>query len=106
MKGIVIYVRSVHCTAIKPLCLLPAISVLTTFVILAMIYMKLVKRLRKGGIDLEQHKYNIIDIARLAQVSTATVSRVLHEKGGYSKETETRVRRVIAEYGFQLNKNA
>ena len=46
---------------------------------------------------MEQHKYNIIDIARLAQVSTATVSRVLHEKGGYSKETETRVRRVIAE---------
>ena len=55
---------------------------------------------------MEQHKYNIIDIARLAQVSTATVSRVLHEKGGYSKETETRVRRVIAECGFQLNKNA
>ena len=48
---------------------------------------------------MEQHKYNIIDIARLAQVSTATVSRVLHEKGGYSKETETRVRRVIAECG-------
>ena len=66
----------------------------------------LVKRLRKGGVDVEQHKYNIIDIARLAQVSTATVSRVLHEKGGYSKETETRVRRVIAECGFQLNKNA
>ena len=55
---------------------------------------------------MEQHKYNIIDIARLAQVSIATVSRVLHEKGGYSKETETRVRRVIAECGFQLNKNA
>ena len=53
---------------------------------------------------MEQHKYNIIDIARLAQVSTATVSRVLHEKGGYSKETETRVRRVIAECGFQLIK--
>ena len=66
----------------------------------------LVKRLRKCGVEVEQRKYNIIDNARLAQVSTATVSRVLHEKGGYSKETETRVRRVIAECGFQLNKNA
>lgn len=55
---------------------------------------------------MEHHKYNIIDIARLAQVSTATVSRVLHEKGGYSRQTELRVRRVIEEYGFQLNKNA
>lgn len=51
-------------------------------------------------------KYSIVDIARFAEVSTATVSRVLHKKGGYSTETEERVLRVIEEKGFQLNKNA
>lgn len=39
-------------------------------------------------------------IAELAGVSVATVSRVIHKNGRYSKETEERVRAVIEEYSY------
>ena len=39
-------------------------------------------------------------------VSTATVSRVINHNGGYSKETEEKVRRTIEECGFTPNANA
>jgi LacI family transcriptional regulator len=43
------------------------------------------------------------DVARKAGVSTATVARVLHERGYVSAETRVAVQAAIAETGYQLN---
>ncbi len=45
-------------------------------------------------------KITIHDIARQAQVSIATVSRVLNKSHGVSPQTVTKVRRVISENGY------
>ena len=45
-------------------------------------------------------RVSIIDVAKKAGVSIATVSRVINRNGGYSKETEERVRKTIEECGF------
>lgn len=46
---------------------------------------------------------SIKDIAAISGVSIATVSRVLNGKGGYSPETETRVRAVTDSCGYVSN---
>lgn len=46
---------------------------------------------------------SIKDIAELTGVSTATVSRVLNNKGGYSKKTEEKIKNIIDEYGYVSN---
>ncbi|MFW5821018.1 MAG: substrate-binding domain-containing protein, partial [Bacteroidota bacterium] len=46
-------------------------------------------------------KVRIKDIARLAQVSTGTVDRVLHERGEVSEKTRDKVRRIIKELDYQ-----
>ena len=51
-------------------------------------------------------KLSMFDIAKLSGVSIATVSRVLNKNGGYSKETEEHVRKIIEETGFVPNSNA
>jgi LacI family transcriptional regulator len=43
------------------------------------------------------------DIAKIANVSVATVSRVLNNLGGYSEETRKKVLKVIDEYGYRRN---
>ncbi len=43
------------------------------------------------------------DIARLSGVSVATVSRVINQNGRFSKETERRVREIIAKHNYQPN---
>lgn len=48
-------------------------------------------------------KVTIAGIARLANVSHMTVSRVLNEKGLVAKETAERVRKIINEVGYQPN---
>ena len=48
-------------------------------------------------------KLSIKEIARLANTSVATVSRVINGKGRFSKETERRVRDVIDRYNYQPN---
>ncbi|SHH53592.1 transcriptional regulator, LacI family [Anaerosphaera aminiphila DSM 21120] len=48
-------------------------------------------------------KLSIKELAKLAGVSTATVSRILNEKGGYSSETEEKVLRIVKETGFSIN---
>lgn len=54
----------------------------------------------------EKRKVSIIDVAKKAGVSTATVSRVINGNGGYSKKTEEKVRQTIEECGFTPNVNA
>lgn len=48
----------------------------------------------------------IKDIARVAGVSTATVSRVLNHLGGYNEETEKKVMAVAKALGYRKNENA
>ncbi|MFA9465236.1 MAG: LacI family DNA-binding transcriptional regulator [Velocimicrobium sp.] len=46
---------------------------------------------------------SIKDIADMASVSVATVSRVINQNGRYSVETEARVRRIMKEYDYKPN---
>ncbi|WP_314588084.1 LacI family DNA-binding transcriptional regulator [Paenibacillus terrigena] len=48
----------------------------------------------------------IKDIARVAGVSTATVSRVINNLGGYNEETEKKVNAVAKALGYRKNENA
>lgn len=45
----------------------------------------------------------IKEIAKLAGVSTATVSRVLNDSGGYSEETKLRVLGILDKFNYQTN---
>jgi DNA-binding NarL/FixJ family response regulator/DNA-binding phage protein len=51
-------------------------------------------------------KLTIADVARKAGVSMATVSRVLHNKGNHSEETQRAVLKIVNQYDFQLNGTA
>jgi DNA-binding NarL/FixJ family response regulator len=55
---------------------------------------------------IEARKITIADVARMAGVSTATVSRVLNNSGSHSRETRDAVMKVVREYDFQLNNAA
>lgn len=52
---------------------------------------------------IHNQQVTIVDVARKAGVSTATVSRVLNQKGRYSRETLERVRSAAAELGYAPN---
>lgn len=45
----------------------------------------------------------IKDVAKIANVSIATVSRILNDQGGYSEKTKSKVLKVIEELGYQPN---
>lgn len=45
-------------------------------------------------------------IAKLANVSIGTVDRVLHKRGGVSKNTENKILKIIKETGYQKNMTA
>jgi DNA-binding phage protein len=53
-----------------------------------------------------ERRITIADVARMAGVSTATVSRVLNNSGSHSRETRDAVMKVVREYDFQLNNAA
>lgn len=53
-----------------------------------------------------QKKVSVKEIAEMAGTSVATVSRVINKTGRFSKETEKRVKDIIAEYGYQPNQLA
>lgn len=48
----------------------------------------------------EEKPVSLRQIAQIAGVSVATVSRVIHNNGRFSKETEARVREVIERYHY------
>src|SRR5574342_269164 len=48
-------------------------------------------------------KITIKDVARVAGVSTQTISRVLNNRSDVSKETRSRVQEVIANMGYSPN---
>lgn len=48
-------------------------------------------------------RITVKDIAQMAGVSVATVSRVINQNGRFSAETERRVRKIIEEYDYQPN---
>ncbi len=52
------------------------------------------------------HNISIKDIAKMAGISTASVSRILNKKGRYSKETEEKVLKIVADYNYVSNKAA
>ncbi len=49
---------------------------------------------------------SIKELAIMSGVSTATISRVVNKKGGYSKETEERIQALIKDKCYQQNVNA
>lgn len=53
-----------------------------------------------------QKKDSIVDIAKKAKVSIATVSRVINGNKGYSEDTKQRVLAAIKENGYRPNGNA
>lgn len=53
-----------------------------------------------------KEKINLKEIAKLCDVSVATVSRVLNENGRYSQETAEKVHEVIKQYGYRPNQIA
>ncbi len=51
-----------------------------------------------------QNKLNgVKEIARRANISLATVDRVIHNRGGVSKETKEKIERIIKELNYQPN---
>lgn len=55
---------------------------------------------------MEDKKYTIKDIARLAGVSAGTVDRVLHQRGDVSEKSYERVKRVLEEIDYSPNRFA
>ena len=55
---------------------------------------------------MSQKRISIVDVAKAAGVSTATVSRVINRLGGYSEKTEKKVLETIKECGFRPNVSA
>lgn len=51
-------------------------------------------------------KLSMVDIAAMAEVSIATVSRVINGSGGYSKSTEQKVTNIIEKFEYTPNANA
>ena len=45
----------------------------------------------------------IKSIAKEAKVSEGTVDRVLHDRGGVSKKTEERVKKILKKHNFKVN---
>ena len=55
---------------------------------------------------MSQKRISIVDVAKAAGVSTATVSRVINQMGGYSEKTEKKVLETIKKCGFRPNASA
>lgn len=51
----------------------------------------------------KEKNISIKEIAKLADVSVATVSRVINNNGRFSEETRERVQQIIKDYGYTTN---
>jgi transcriptional regulator, lacI family len=58
------------------------------------------------SIAIPEKKISMAEIAVMADVSIATVSRVLNKNGRYSAETEQKVMKIVEKYGYQINQSA
>lgn len=67
---------------------------------------KMSKRFLTDGCEGMGRSVSLKEIAERANVSPATVSRVMNKNGRYSKETEERVLRIIDECGYSPNQMA
>jgi hypothetical protein len=52
------------------------------------------------------HTFRMLDIAKMAGVSTATVSRVINQQGCVAASTRARVELILNEVGFERNEHA
>ena len=52
---------------------------------------------------MQNKKISLKEIAQLAGISTASVSRILNQKGRYSKQTEKKVLEIVDKYGYTIN---
>ena len=52
------------------------------------------------------HTFRMLDIAKMAGVSTATVSRVVNQQGRVAASTRARVELILNEVGFERNEHA
>nr|WP_319489225.1 LacI family DNA-binding transcriptional regulator [uncultured Caproiciproducens sp.] len=55
---------------------------------------------------MDNKKISMVDIAKMSNVSIATVSRILNKNGRYSPETEKKVLSIIEKYNYKLNLSA
>lgn len=63
----------------------------------------MIREVREVSVD---KSLSIKEIADLAGVSVATISRVMNKKGGYSAQTERKVKEVIKKYEYMPNLTA
>ena len=56
-----------------------------------------------GGNYMKKKNLSIKEIAKLSNVSVATVSRVINNRSGFSKETREKVLKIIDETGYEAN---
>lgn len=68
-----------------------------------LLYLFKVNDFAKVGYKFMKENISIKGISELAGVSIATVSRIINENGRYSKETEEKVKRIIAENNYVPN---
>ena len=54
-------------------------------------------------INMETDRITVKEVARLAGVSIGTVDRVLHDRGGVSAETKSRIDEIITSLGYEPN---
>ena len=52
---------------------------------------------------MDKKNISIKEIAKLANVSVATVSRVINNNGRFSEETRKKVQKIIDDYGYTTN---
>lgn len=53
--------------------------------------------------EIKNYMITIKDIAKEAKVSEGTVDRVIHDRGGVSKKTEAKIKKILKHHNFSVN---